>query len=147
MNTIIIYESMHHENTYKLVKAISDKYKTDIVSVENAANTDLSEYDLIGFASGIAFGKFYKEITEFAKNNMPRGKNVFFIYTCGSDKDRYVDSMKEIAVGKDCKVQGVYGCRGYDTYGPFKLIGGINKNCPTDAEIDSAVRFFGQLIK
>ncbi|MGN0180160.1 MAG: flavodoxin domain-containing protein [Monoglobaceae bacterium] len=142
MKTIIIYESTHHENTYKLVKAIADKHKTDIVSVENAANTDLNEYDLIGFASGIAFGKFYKGITKFAKNNMPRGKDVFFIYTCGSDKERYVDGMKEIAAGKHCKVQGVYGCRGYDTYGPFKLIGGINKNCPTDADVDGAVKFF-----
>ncbi|MDO5311703.1 MAG: flavodoxin domain-containing protein [Clostridia bacterium] len=147
MKTIIIYESTHHENTYKLVKAIADKHKTDIVSVEKAGNADLNEYDLIGFASGIAFGKFYKEITEFAKNNMPHGKSVFFIYTCGSDNGRYADGMKKIAADKGCKTLGVYACRGYDTYGPFKLVGGINKKCPTDAEIDGAVSFFGQLIK
>ena len=32
---------------------------------------DLQEYAVIGFASGIDFGKFYEEIENFAKNNLP----------------------------------------------------------------------------
>lgn len=40
---------------------------------------------------------------------------------------------------------GVYGCRGFDTFGPFKLIGGIAKGHPTQNEIDGAVEFYGSL--
>lgn len=29
--TVIIYASTHHKNTYKLVKAISDKHNVDII--------------------------------------------------------------------------------------------------------------------
>ena len=37
--TVIIYASTHHKNTYKLVKAISDKHNVDTVW---AATGDLS---------------------------------------------------------------------------------------------------------
>lgn len=43
--------------------------------------------------------------------------------------------MQEIAEQKHCCCLGSYGCKGYDTYGPFGLIGGINKNHPDDQEI------------
>ncbi len=40
---------------------------------------------------------------------------------------------------------GVYGCCGFDTFGPFKLIGGIAKGHPTQREIDDTVGFYGRL--
>jgi len=40
---------------------------------------------------------------------------------------------------------GSYGCRGYDTYGPFKLVGGIAKGHPTEEEIDGAVAFYNKI--
>lgn len=43
------------------------------------------------------------------------------------------------------EVLGNYGCRGYDTYGPFKLVGGIAKGHPTEEEITGAVLFYGKI--
>ena len=60
MKSIIIYESTHHENTKKLVDALAKKHNMKTVSIENAEPVDLSEYDIVGLAAGIAFGKFYK---------------------------------------------------------------------------------------
>ena len=37
---------------------------------------------------------------------------------------------------------GEYGCKGFNTYGPWNLIGGMNKNHPNDKEIIEAVRFY-----
>ena len=36
-------------------------------------------------------------------------------------------------------------CKGFDTYGPFKLVGGIKKGHPTQTEINGAVKFFEAL--
>ena len=57
MKSIIVYASTHHGNTKKLVEAIADKYKVDLVDAVVQKTVDLSEYDLIGIASGIVFGK------------------------------------------------------------------------------------------
>nr|WP_330379432.1 hypothetical protein [Butyrivibrio sp. AE2032] len=35
--------------------------------------------------------------------------------------------------------------KGYDTYGPFKLVGGIQKGHPTEDEIAEAVEFYKNL--
>ena len=146
MKTVIVYESTHHKNTYKLVEAIADKFDVDTIDVKEAAAADLSQYDLIGFASGIAFGKFYPDIMDFAKKNLPENKKVFLLYTCGKDSKNYSNAMKALAAEKGCDVLGFYGSLGYDTFGPFKLIGGISKNHPTTSEISGAVEFFEKLI-
>ena len=42
---------------------------------------DLSKYDRVGFASGIYYGKFAEQILNFAKVNLPTGKDVFHCYS------------------------------------------------------------------
>ena len=143
--TIIIYASKHHGNTYKLVKAISDKYEITMLDATKESDVSLEEYEVIGFASGIDFGKFYKEIEDFAKENLPIKKKVFFLYTCAMERKGFTESMKKIALEKDAVILGEYGCKGYNTYGPWKAVGGMNKKHPTKAEIMSAINFFDKL--
>ena len=98
---IIIYASKHHNNTYKLVKAISEKYEITTIDATKEAFADLTEYDTIGFASGIDFGKFYVEIENFAEANLPIKKEVFFLYTCAMERKGFTNSIREIALKKD----------------------------------------------
>ena len=147
MKTILIYESTHHGNTKKLVDAVAKRYGIRTATVEEAAAMDLSAYDRIGIASGVAFGKFYEAAERFMDNSLPKGKDVFFLYTCGNDSGKYASSVSAKARARDCRVLGVYGCRGFDTFGPFKLIGGIAKGHPTQSEIDGAVEFYGSLVE
>lgn len=146
MKTIIIYESTHHGNTKKLVDAIAQRYGVQTVAIEKVSGVDWKAYDRIGIASGVAFGKFYEATEAFAQESLPEGKEVFFLYTCGNDTGKYANSVSAKAQAKGCKVLGVYGCRGFDTFGPFKLIGGIAKGHPTQEEIDGAVDFYGSLV-
>ena len=145
MKTAIVYESTHHQNTLKLVQAIREKFPVDVIDVTETESADLTGYDLIGFAAGIAYGKFYPAIEKFAARCLPAGKRVFFLYTCGRDSKSYLASMRETAARKDCQVLGAYSCRGFDTFGPFKLVGGINKGRPNEEDIAGAVRFFEKL--
>ena len=145
--TILIYASKHHGNTYKLAKAISEKYEIAMIDATKESIVDLQEYEVIGFASGIDFGKFYEEIENFAEANLPIKKEVFFLYTCAMERKGFTNSIREIALKKDAIILGEHGCKGYNTYGPWQLIGGMNKNHPTEAEIVEVVNFYGGLIK
>lgn len=147
MKTIIIYESTHHGNTKKLVDAIAKKYEVDTIDVANQAEIELGQYDVIGFASGICFSKFYEKITALAMKKLTMKKQVFFLYSCANNNKDFSESIKQIALEKGCHVLGTYGCKGFNTYGPLKLIGGMNKNHPNQEELDDAVRFFEDCMK
>ncbi len=146
MKTGIVYESTHHGNTKKLLDAIAKKYEVTLIDAVAEENPELDQYDVIGFASGISFGKFYKKITGVAAAKLPENKKVFFLYTCGNNSKDFSRHMQEIAEQKHCCCLGSYGCKGYDTYGPFGLIGGINKNHPDDQEIQDAVTFYQKTV-
>lgn len=146
MKTAILYESYHHGNTKKICEAIGQKYEVTLIDARGNVD-DLEKYDLIGIASGAAYGKFYKTITDVTRNKLPQNKNVFFIYTCGRLSKDYSEEVKKIASEKNCNILGTYGCKGYDTYGPLKLIGGINKENPTEDEINAAIKFYEDILK
>ena len=143
----IIYASTHHGSTRKLVEAIADKYEVVQIDATNCQQADLSGYDLIGFASGIDFGRFYDSVEQFLKKNLPENKRIFFLYTCAKVSNRFTDSIKAAATQKGAVVLGEYGCKGFNTYGPWKVIGGMNKGHPSADETNKAVHFYESLIE
>ena len=147
MKTAIIYYSRHHLNTKKLVDVIATTDENlKLIDVTAGQDVDLSEYDRVGFASGIYYGAFAKQIQEFAAEKLPENMPVFLIATCGSPRRGYFSAMEKIASEKKCFVIGKYQCTGYDTFGPFKLIGGLQKGHPTDEEVQQAVQFYQTLV-
>ena len=144
---VIVYASTHHGNTKKLAEAIADRCEAVLIDAEQVRQADLTEYDLIGFASGIDFGKFYPSVEGFLQENLPKGKRVFFLYTCAKVNKGFTKTMQELALKKDAILLGEYGCRGYNTYGPWKLIGGMNKNHPDSEELNGAVKFYRRLLE
>lgn len=48
------------------------------------------------------------------------GSYWFLLYTCGNPSGGYVKSITKTLEPNGTKVMGSYGCRGYDTYDPFK---------------------------
>lgn len=147
MKTAIIYYSKHHGNTKKLLDAIATKHDVTLIDALNPTTTDLSDYDLIGFASGIYYSKFHKSVAEYAQKHLPNGKKVFFLYTCATLKNSYTNDMKEALKDKNATIVGTHHAFGYNTFGPFKLIGGIKKGHPTLEETQEAVSFYEKLIQ
>lgn len=142
MKTAIVYVSTHHGNTKKLAEAIAEEYGVALIDGTEESAPDLADYDCIGFASGIAYYKFYHDMLDLMEACLPEGKKVFFLYTCGIMRPDYTKLASETARRKNCVILGEYGCLGFDTYGPFGLMGGIAKGHPDDAEIRAAVEFF-----
>lgn len=145
MKTAVVYASTHHGNTKKLVDAIAENENIDIVNSVDIKEYDLQNYDLIGFASGVAFGKYYPQILQFMEDNLPNEKKIFFIHTAGSPRENQNSAAMAVAEKKQCVCLGTYFCKGFDTFGPFKLVGGISKGHPNSEETKGAVDFFNNL--
>ena len=107
----------------------------------------LDDFDVIGIASGISFGKYYPQVLTFLERNLPDNKKVFFIHTAGDPREAHNAAAKAITDAHGCEDLGTYCCKGFDTYGPFKLFGGIAKGHPTNAEINAAVEFYTKITK
>lgn len=143
MKTAIVYHSSHHGNTKKLVDAIAQGHDVDLIDASAQKHADLGQYDLIGFASGIYGGSFHPDVLNLAKNDLPQGKRVFFLYTSAG-----LGSSRSIAAAVKAKspvVAGEFGCRGYNTFGPFKLVGGTSKGHPDKTDLENVRRFFAGL--
>ena len=128
-----------------LVDAIAGKYDVDVIDAASCETAGLDGYDLIGIASGVAYARYYPQLLTFLERNLPEGKKVFFLHTAGSPRENHNAAAKEIADARKCSCLGTFFCKGYDTYGPFKVIGGIAKGHPNQDEIASVIRFFGEL--
>ena len=142
MKTAIVYYSQHHGNTKKLIDAIAADHEVRLIDVTKEPSVDLSEYSRIGFASGIYYGSFAKQLLSFAQECLPENRDVFYLFTHGAPKGDFLKAIREIADRKKCRELGSYHCRGFDTFGPFRLVGGIAREHPTDAEIRGAADFY-----
>ena len=145
MKTAICYYSRHHGNTLKVLEAMARGNDIDLIDVTSRVAVRLEDYDCIGFASGIYYSKFHQTVLDFARQYLPQGKDVFFVYTCGSMRKGYTSAIAEAVSAKGATILGEYGCRGFDTFGPFKLIGGIAKGHPDSGELEKARIFYQSL--
>ena len=145
MTTAIVYYSKHHGNTKKLLDAIcAVDHNVELIDVTAGAK-DLSAYDRIGIASGVYYNNFAKQLLSFAEARLPVNKDIFYIYTHGAPTGNFLKGIRAIAGKKHCRELGTYHCLGFDTFGPFKLVGGIAKGHPNAEEIAGAVKFYREL--
>lgn len=143
MKTAIVYASTHHGNTKKILDAIAAACEVVLIDATKVEQMDLSGYDAIGFASGIYYSKFHRAVLNFASANLPQNKKIFFICTYGGSGA--YKSIEQATAGKNATILGKFGCKGYDTYGPFKLVGGVAKGRPNDKDLSEAVAFYKSL--
>lgn len=142
MKTAIVYYSRHHENTKKLLDAIAAQCEVTLIDVTANPEADLTGFDRVGFASGIYYSKFHKSLLQFARERLPQGKEVFFLYTYGAEKKGYTAAISQVVGAHQARILGEYGCFGFNTFGPFKLVGGIAKGHPDDSDLRGAVEFY-----
>ena len=86
-----------------------------------------------------------KAVLDFASANLPKDKKVFLISTYGGNA--VLRSMKTILEEKHADLIGTFSCKGYDTFGPVKLVGGSGKGRPNAKDLAAAVDFYRGLMK
>jgi flavodoxin len=148
MKTVILYNSMHHKNTEKIAVSLANSLKADIFQVSQANADIITQYDLIGFGSGIFYRKHHKSLFSFIET-LPaaKGKKAFVFSTSGTGKADFNEPLQLTLENKGFLVLGAFACPGYDTWGPYKVVGGINKGKPDDVDIKNATDFVQNLVK
>ena len=138
---LIIYYSFHHANTEKVAAAMAAASGAKLIRVDEMNAADLAGYELVGFGSGIAYGRHYEKLLKAAEGLDLRGKEAFLFSTSGVGKEKYNAELRGLLEKAGAKVVGSFACKGFDTVGPFKWIGGVSKGHPSDEEIKRAKRF------
>jgi flavodoxin len=151
MKTLIIYTSVHHGNTEKVAGVMASILNARLLQVKQATASMLDKYDLIGFGSGIYFGRHHKHLLNFI-DMLPitRNKRAFIFSTSGLRKIRFLhnfdEPLKEKLRLKGFDIIGEFSCRGLDTYRATKLVGGVNRGRP-NAEDLRQVEVFAKDLK
>jgi flavodoxin len=148
MKTLIVCLSEHHGNTKKIADAMAAVLHAEVVSPHDVDIAALDGYDLIGFGSGIAFGKHYKGLLKLVDGLPVDSKKAFVFSTRGAPRQgSHHDALKRQLEGKGVTIVGEFSCRGFDTYGAMKLIGGIAKGRPNEQDLREAQEFAKSLEK
>jgi len=142
----VVYASVYYGNTEKVAKVIAEVLKADLYKAWEVDPSTLLQYDLIGFGSGIYFGKHHKSLFKLVEKLLKvEGKKAFVFSTSGIRKIPIVHNFHKPLIKKlrekGFSIVGEFSCRGFEDYGPFKLIGGINKGRPSEEDLNKARKF------
>lgn len=110
-----------YDNGYEEVDAIAAACGVELVDAIDVKEKDLSDYDLIGFASGASYGKFHQAVLNFVSVNFPQNKKIFYICTNGGNFS--FKSIKKIGKDKKATEVGTFDCKGFNNFGPLKWVG------------------------
>ena len=142
MKTLIIVESKHCGNTRKVAEAMAKAVPGTVVTdTKGAKSYDLHDFDLVGFGSGIYAGSFDKRITCFINALDGEPAKAFVFSTSGSGDKSYNQKLIKLLGTKSKTIAGDFTCKGLDKFFILRFTGGVNKGCPTDADLQNAGEF------
>lgn len=148
MKILIIISSTHMGNTRKIAEAMAQAAPVTIAEIENVSDYNLHDYDIVGFGSGIYFGKHDKKIMEFVNKVCDNKAYTFVFSTSGASAfEKNNKPLVDLLKSKNKIVLGCFGCKGFDKFGPFKLVGGINKGHPNEKDFKESQKFIENVIK
>jgi flavodoxin len=146
MKTLILYFSVHHGNTEKVARAMANVLGADLLPVQQVDADMLERYGLIGFGSGIYFGRHHESLLDLVQK-LPAVKNkkAFIFSTSGLRKIPFLHDfdrpLRERLQHKGFNIAGEFSCRGLDTYRATRLVGGVNKGRPNAEDLKQAEEF------
>jgi flavodoxin len=150
MKALIIYVSVHHGNTEKVAEVMASVLDAQFLQAEQVYANMLEQYDLIGFGSGIYFGKHHERLLDFV-DKLPEVKNkkAFIFSTSGLKRIRFIHNfnkpLKQRLQRKGFDIIGEFSCRGYDTSQAAMIVGGVNKGRPDARDLKQAEDFANSL--
>jgi flavodoxin len=149
MGSLIVCVSVSHGNTWKVADTIAAVLGATVVEPEQVALDRLGDYDLVGFGSGIYGFAVHPRLTALVGRLVPvAGQKAFVFATYGSPEPRFWSATSAIArrlTAKGFDVVGSFSCRGFDTWLPLRLVGGLNKGHADDRDLARAAAFAERL--
>ncbi len=145
MKSLIVCVSISHGNTRRVADRMAEVLNAEVVEPEAVDLAAFGEYDLVGFGSGIYFNAVHSRLWRLVRR-LPRvdGGRAFTFFTSGGPEVPLVGYSRPIRHQLASTGFGVldsFACRGLDTVGPLRFVGGVNKGRPNDRDLDRAAAF------
>ncbi|MEV3987294.1 flavodoxin family protein [Streptomyces sp. NPDC049837] len=144
MKVVIVCASVSHGNTRRVAETMADVLDAKVVTPEEADLRELADADLVGFGSGVFYSRLHPHLTDFVKALPPGHGRTFVFATSGLPEiplAPFTRPLVRLLEGKGLQVEGSFSCRAFDTWAPFKLVGGINKQRPNAGDLAAARAF------
>jgi flavodoxin len=141
MKTLIICVSIYQANTRKIAQTMAETLNAALLEPEEVEVDTLNNYDIIGFGSGIYWGRFYKRLRNFVKE-LPASpeKKAFLFSTYGHGEPPY-KSLEKLLQKKGYTIVGKFSCLGYNTFFLSRFLGRLNKGRPNTEDYKRAREF------
>ncbi|GAB2713331.1 flavodoxin family protein [Kitasatospora kifunensis] len=148
MRTVIVCASVSHGNTRRVADTMARVLSAKVVSPEEVELAELADADLVGFGSGVFYSRLHPRLTDFVKA-LPSGRGRAFVFATSGLPELplapFTRPLVRLLEGKGFEVDGSFACRAFDTWTPFKLVGGINKQRPNVDDLAAARAFAERL--
>lgn len=143
---IVICETTYHGNTIKVANAIAKRLECDVIGFDEALESSLEQYEVVGLGSGIYFKMHHPKLLDIASRLNNRQK-AFIFSTHGSPfLGKYHKALKDVLYTQGVSVVGEFDCKGYDNTGPFIIVNGGNKGRPHEGDLMKADRFIKSIL-
>ena len=143
---VILCKSVHHGSTARVANVMAAALRADVVEPGAFPYTSLEGVDLVGFGSGVYYGRMHEVLFEWLRG-LPAAtasqRPAFVFSTSGLPFLRrfwHAPLIHELS-RKGFEVLGDFHCRGHDSWGPLWLAGGIHKRHPDGRDLERASHF------
>ncbi len=145
---LLVCTSIHHHNTSAVADAMAEVLHAEVVVPERCPYERLRDRPLLGIGSGVYYGRVHPSVMQWV-DGMPAGVGsplrVFVFTTSGLPvlSPLWHWPVKQALSRKGTRLVGEFSCRGFDTWGPLWLAGGLNRHHP-DARDLARARLFAE---
>jgi len=149
-NTLLVYKSVHHENTARIARELASVLGAECAEPAACPYSRLADCELLGIGSGVYYGRPHEELLQWVRG-LPEEHagylQVFIFTTSGLPvlAKLWQWPLTASLAKKKFEVAGEFSCRGFDTWGPLWLTGGLNWRHPNERDFQRAREFAGKL--
>jgi flavodoxin len=143
---LLMVTSVHHGNTARVAAAMAEVLDGEVAAPEAVPFTAISDARLVGFGSGVFYGRMHPALLAWLRG-LPDARTpstpAFIFSTSGLPFLAWLWHwpLRRLLIQKGFRLVGEFACRGFDTWGPLWLVGGLNRQHPDDHDLDRARAF------
>lgn len=143
---LVLCASVHHHNTAAVARCIADELHADVVTPDEASATSLAGRGIVGFGSGVYYGGLHPALVGVIRGlpDAPEPTRPAFVFSTSGLPflaRLWHAPLRRLLARKGFRVVGEFACRGFDTWGPLRLAGGLNRRHPDGRDLARARAF------
>ena len=146
MKALVVYVSVHHGNTEKIARVLAKVLRAELLRLDEVDAETAITHDVVGFGSGIYFSRIHKSLLRFVSELPKVNRGKAFIFSTGGFGLGCHRPLRRKLSEKGFEVIGEFACKGFCDYGPFKLVGGINRGRPNEEDMQKAETFAREIL-